>query len=303
MLVSPSNWKLGRLGMGFTQFFVNTWQLFQGWAINAVGRIGVTDIIDMLIIAFLIYKLLKFLRKSRLGMIARSILLLVVVVWLSGQLNLMVINFATSRALEMGILALVILFQPEIRQSLERLGKANISLFSKDNSAEDMEEVIDQTVEACLQMAKDRTGALIVFQREMSLEDETKTGTRLDAKLSIELLLNIFYDKAPLHDGAVIIKAGRVVSGGCVLPLSDNVSLARELGMRHRAGIGVSEKSDAVAVMVSEESGAISVAVAGNLHRYLAKDTLENLLRNELIEKEEQKASSVLIKLLGGKKS
>jgi len=289
--------------MGVTQYIANIWQTFQLWVINTVGSIGIADVVDMLIIAFLLYKLLKFLRKSRLGMIARSILVLVAIVWISGQLNLMVLNFVTSQAMGIGILALVVLFQPEIRQSLERLGKGDISFFSKDNSVADMEEIIAQTVTACVQMAKDKTGALIVFERKMSLEDETKTGTRLDAKLSTELLMNIFYDKAPLHDGAVIVKDDRVVSGGCVLPLSDNLSLSRELGMRHRAGIGVSEKSDAVAVMVSEESGSISVAVAGNLRRHLAKDTLENLLRNELTTEEGPKASSLLMRLLGGKKS
>jgi len=279
------------------------WQFLRTWVVNTVGNIGIADIIDMLIIAFLIYKLLQFLRRSRLGLVARSILLLLAVVWVSNWLNLMVINFALTRTLEMGILALVILFQQEIRQTLEHLGKGNLAgFFFRGTQNLKMEDIIEQTVAACLQMAKDKTGALIVFERQITLEDEAKTGTGLDAQVSAELLMNLFYDKAPLHDGAVIISGGRIKSGGCMLPLSDNTSISRDLGMRHRAGIGVSEKSDAVAVMVSEETGSISVAVGGNLRRHLTQDTFENLLRNELIKEEEQKAK-VFEKLRGGKRS
>ena len=289
--------------MDLGRYFTNIWQFLRMWAVDTVGSIGLTDMIDMLIIAFLLYKLLCFLRRSRLGLIARSILLFIVIVWLSGLLGFQVIYFATSRTMELGILALVILFQPEIRQSLERLGKGNVSrLFGKEETSQEMEVVIAQTVAACQMMARDKAGALIVFERQISLEDEAKTGTRLDAQFSPELLVNIFYDKAPLHDGAVILRGGRIESGGCVLPLSDNMSLSRELGMRHRAGIGVSERSDAVAVMVSEETGSISVAVDGNLRRHLARDTFENLLRNELVEAETPKAS-VFTKWRGGKKT
>ena len=289
--------------MELGRYFANQWQWLRTWAVNTVGGIGLTDVVDMLIIAFLLYKLIQFLRRSRLGLIARSILLLLAIVWISGRLDLMVINFITRGAMEVGVLALIILFQQEIRQSLERLGRNNIpGLFGRSGAGQEMETIINQTVAVCLHLAREKTGALIAFERKVSLEDEAKTGTRLDARFSVELLGNIFYDKAPLHDGAVIIRDGLVASAGCMLPLSDNTNLSRELGMRHRAGIGLSEKSDAVVVMVSEEAGSISVAVDGNLRRHLAQDTLENLLRKELLATDAPRMS-VFMKLLGGKRA
>ena len=278
--------------MDIGQYIAWIWQTLRLWILTTAGNIGVTDVVDMLIIAFVLYKLIKFLRKGRLGMLARSILLLLAVVWISGRFNLMVINFFTSRAMEMGILALVVLFQPEIRQTLERLGRNNIfGFFDKEKDEQDLEGAIVQVVIAGLQMARDKTGALIVFERKVSLEDEIKTGTRIDARASSELLKNIFFDKAPLHDGAVIIRGGRIVSAGCMLPLSDNANLSRDLGMRHRAGIGVSEKSDSVAVILSEETGAISVSVEGMLKRQLTPDTFERLLRNELLAEPEERGT------------
>ena len=291
------------MSMGIGRYFETLWLLLRTWIFTVVDRISLADVIDMLIIAFLLYKFLQFLRKSRLGLVARSILILVLVVWISGHLNLMTLNFITGQAMEMGILALIILFQQEIRQTLERLGKGNLSdLFGGERQrlGQKMEGVITQAVAACAQMAADKTGVLLVFERKISLEEEAKTGTTLDARLSTELLMNIFSDKAPLHDGAVIVRGGRIESAGCMLPLSDNTSLSRDLGMRHRAGIGVSERSDAVVVIVSEQTGTISIAVNGALRRYLAPDILENLLRKELIADEVSRKSR-LLKLLGGK--
>ncbi|MCL2568936.1 MAG: diadenylate cyclase CdaA [Oscillospiraceae bacterium] len=289
--------------MGIGRYFETLWLFLRTWTVNVVGRITIADVIDMLIIAFVIYKLLQFLRKSRLGLIARSIVVLILVVWISGHLNLMTLNFVTSQAMEMGILALIILFHQEIRQTLERLGKGNIGdLFSGESKrqSQKMEWIIAQTVAACTRMAEDRTGVLLVFERKIGLEEEVKTGTLLDAQFSAELLMNIFNEKAPLHDGAVIVRNGRMASAGCMLPLSDNPSLSRDLGMRHRAGIGVSERSDAVVVIVSEETGSISVAVNGILRRHLAQDSFENLLRKELLVDEAPRRSR-LLKLLGGK--
>ena len=288
--------------MDLGPYFASLWQTVRLWILTTVGNIGVTDVIDMLIITFVLYKLVTFLRRSRLGRLARSILLFLAVVWISGRFNLMVINFVTSRAMEMGILALVVLFQPEIRQSLERFGRNNFfGLFEKEQDEQTLEGAIVQVVIACLQMAKEKTGALIVFERKVSLEDEIKTGTRLDARASSELLKNIFYDKAPLHDGAVVIRGGRLVSAGCMLPLSDNVNLSRDLGMRHRAGIGVSEKSDCVVVILSEETGAISVSVEGMLKRELTPDTFERLLRSVLIAEPEDKGGFLRNPLRGKK--
>jgi len=288
--------------MDLGRYFAIIWQFIRTWAMNAFGGIGVTDVIDMLIVAFVIYKLIQFLRKSRLGLVVRSILLIVAVVWLSGLLGLHIIYFVTSRAIEIGIIALVILFQQEIRQTLERLGRNNpLAIFgSKESPAQEQSAVISRTVIACQRMAKEKTGALIVFERQVSLEDEVKTGTLIDARISTELLTNIFYDMAPLHDGAVIIRGTRLVSAGCILPLTDNTSLSRELGMRHRAGIGVSEKSDAIAVIVSEETGSIAVALDGRLRRHMAPESFENLLRSELAVEETVK-QSIFQRILKGR--
>jgi len=287
--------------MGISRYIATAWQTFRAWVVTTVGNIGIADIIDMLIIAFIIYKLLQFLRRSRLGLIAKSILILLGALWLSGRLGLMVVNFATSIAFELGILALVILFQPEIRQSLERIGRKNITTFFwKDDNTGAREFIINQVITACLQMAKENTGALIVFEREVTLKEEAGTGTAIDAKVSSALLESLFYDHSPLHDGAVIISADRIAAAGCILPLTDNANLSRELGMRHRAAIGVSEQSDALAIIVSEESGSISVAVSGRLRRRLTEETFRKLLETELMAGESTQLSKVR-RLLKGK--
>ena len=176
-----------------------------------------------------------------------------------------------------------------------------IGFFSHMEGGSTMEQTIGQTVLACTEMSQSRTGALIVFEREILLDDMVRSGTMLDAAVSSELLKNIFFVKAPMHDGAVIIRHGRMLGAGCMLPLSKNVNLSRDLGMRHRAGIGMSENSDAVVVIVSEETGSISVAIGGMLKRHLKPETLENLLRNELLPQEESEGDKqrfVLARLL-----
>ena len=189
------------------------------------------------------------------------------------------------------MLALIVLFQPEIRRLLEQMGSRRfMAFFTHAESTNVMEQMIGQTVLACTEMSQSRTGALIVFEREILLDDMVRSGTVLDAAVSSELLKNIFFVKAPMHDGAVIVRHGRVLGAGCMLPLSKNVNLSRDLGMRHRAGIGMSENSDAVVVIVSEETGSISVAIGGMLKRHLKPETLENLLRNELLPQEESEA-------------
>ena len=194
-------------------------------------------------------------------------------------------SFLLDRVIQWGVLVLVVLFQPEIRRFLERMGSGRLGLVftSAKEAGEELETAIDQTVEAYGDLSRDKVGALMVFERQDLLDDEVKTGTTLDCGVSSELLKNIFWNKAPLHDGAVIVRKGRIVGAGCMLPLSGNVNLSRDLGMRHRAGIGMSENSDAVVVLVSEETGSISVAVGGMLKRHLMTETLDQLLRNELL--------------------
>ena len=188
--------------------------------------------------------------------------------------------------MSLGALALIVLFQPEIRRLIDQLGSSKLrsfNPFSRTQQVSAIENAIAQTVLACTEMSKSRTGVLIVFERDIALDDIARTGTIVDARVSSELLKNIFFVKAAMHDGAVIMRDGRLLAGGCMLPLSKNVNLSRDLGMRHRAGIGMSENSDAVVVIVSEETGTISVAIGGLLKRHLMPETLEKLLINELI--------------------
>jgi len=276
--------------MGIGQYLGTAWQYIRTWAATTGGNIGFAAIVDILIIAFLLYKLIQFLRKSRLGIITRSIAILLGVLFVSGRFGLLVVHYVTSMAVELGILALVILFAPEIRQSLERIGRKNIIPFwGKETGISKRDIVINETIAACTQMAKEKTGALIVFARENGLKEESEKAIKLDARVSSQLLQSIFYNKAPLHDGAVIIRDDRIVSAGCVLPLSDNTHLARDLGTRHRAAIGMSEQSDAVVVIVSEETGDISIAVGGKLRRRLTRETFETLLQTELSVEDQTK--------------
>ncbi|MGI6497682.1 MAG: diadenylate cyclase CdaA [Oscillospiraceae bacterium] len=248
--------------------------------------IKLTDFIDIAVIAFLVYHLMKLIRRTSSAQVAKGIFLLLAALWVSSLLQLNVVRFILSKAVEMGFLALIILFQPELRRMLEKVGRSSLGDVFAQSVPNSLENVISHTVTACVVMSKAREGALIVFERKHLLEGAIKTGTVLDASVSSELLKNIFYPKAPMHDGAAIVREGRIAGAGCMLPLSGNVHLSRELGMRHRAGIGVSESSDAVAVIVSEETGSISVAVGGILKRHLAPETLERLLRNELLPAE-----------------
>ena len=252
--------------------------------------IHLNDLVDITILSFVIYKLLWMVRKSSSGRVLKGVGLLLVAMWLSSYFQLIATSFLLNKAVEWGILALVILFQPEIRSFLERVGSSRLAgMFSSRYSLKtnDVETAITETVEAYTSMSRDKVGALMVFERQNLLDSVIKTGTALDCAVSAELLKNLFWNKAPLHDGAVIVRNGRIVGAGCMLPLSGNVNLSRDLGMRHRAGIGISEQSDAVVVIVSEETGSISAAVGGLLKRHLAPETLERLLRNELAVQED----------------
>ena len=253
--------------------------------------IEVWDILDILTIAFLAYQLIKLVQKTNSSRIIKGVALVLVALWLSSG-RLRALNFLLAHIADIGILALLILFQPEIRRVLEKMGSSSFSfakIFSRPQvDRQTMERTIAETVSACGDMSKSRTGALIVFERELNLDEQARSGTKLDAEVSSELLKNIFFVKAPMHDGAAIVRNGRLLAAGCMLPLSRNVNLSRDLGMRHRAGIGMSENSDAVVVLVSEETGSISVAVGGMLKRHLMTETLAQVLRNELLPEEEK---------------
>ena len=246
------------------------------------------DIIDIAIVTLIIYYVLKLTKSRTASQIIKVILLLFVVSYLSSAFELNVLNFLTSWVLEAGLIALVVVFQPELRRLLEKLGGTSVkNLFVPKQQKSDMHPVIEATVEACRTMSRQRVGALIVFERENNLEEYFKTGTVVDAAFSTELLKNIFFPKAALHDGAVVVRGDRVMAAGCVLPLTENPNLSRELGTRHRAAIGISEHSDGVVVVVSEESGVISVVVGGVLKRYLTPEALSKFLTSELVVEEQ----------------
>ena len=258
---------------------------------NYLLLIRVTDVLDIVIIAFLVYNLLRVVKSTRAENILKGVVAFLLVLWMVDILQLNTIAYIMKNLVQVGILAIIILFQPEIRQILEKVGSRNIKLlrvFNDPKQQSELETAIDQTVIACSEMSQSKTGVLIVFERDIHLDDMVRSGTTLDAAVSSELLKNIFFVKAPMHDGAVIIRHGRILGAGCMLPLSKNVNLSRDLGMRHRAGIGMSENSDAVVVIVSEETGSISVAIGGMLKRHLKPETLSKLLRNELMPQEDE---------------
>ena len=263
-----------------------------------VPRMEFWDVIDILFVAFLIYKLLPIFRSTGTVRIALVVSVVVVFSGLTDLLEMHVTNFILTQVLAVGLIAVVVLYQPELRRVLDHMTNIKLKSFlGLKRQEQEMEHVIRQTVHACQAMSEEKVGALIVFARDSRLDEYFKTGTLIDAQVSDQLLRNLFFPKAALHDGAVIIRDGRVTAAACVLPLSDSSRLSAELGTRHRAAVGISEVTDAVTVVVSEETGAISVAVGGMLKRRLAPRMLERMLRNELCPQEEQQNDNLIVKL------
>ena len=255
-----------------------------------------SDYLDILVVAFLIYKLLPLIRTPHMMRLTRTVVLLVLVAVATSELHLYTLNWLLSQLLAIGLLAFVVLFQPELRRMLDHLGTMRLStIFGTTKPVQEIDAMITQTVRACEIMSEEKVGALIVFAREQHLNEYYKTGTQIDALVSEQLLRNIFFHNSPLHDGAVIIKDGRIAFAGCVMPLSKNPNMPKELGTRHHAALGTSEVTDAVEVVVSEETGTISVAVGGMLKRHLAPQTLEKLLQNELNPAEKQESPQSLV--------
>lgn len=248
---------------------------------NVFSGIGIADAIDILIVAFVIYQLLKFLRKTRAEQLLKGVIFLVAATAVTGLLNLHTINWILKGAVSLGAIAIIVVFQPELRRALEYLGrskivKAPLGQLDKEKG----KKIVAHIVKAIEIFSKDRVGALIVFERETNLTDIMESGTIVDAEISEQILGNIFYEGAPLHDGAVVIRDGRVCAAGCVLPLTHNNTISKELGTRHRAGIGITEHSDSLVLIVSEETGIISMASEGQLSRYLDAKTVEKTLLN-----------------------
>lgn len=259
--------------------------------LNYMSNIGIADILDILIVAYLIYRVIILVRRTNTYNIARGLIIFLVALWISGMAKLTMINYIMRRAVEIGAIALLILFQPELRKFLERMGRSLSQ--GRVASSSEMESVIMQTIIACNDLSDSKTGALIIFERKVKLDDIIASGTVINSDVNAELLKNIFFNKAPLHDGAVIIRDGRIAAAGCVLPLTKSTNLSKDLGMRHRAGIGMSEQSDALVVIVSEETGAISVAIDGMLKRHLNSSTFDKILHSELVLDEAEADKSI----------
>ena len=268
--------------------------------------IQIMDIIDILLVALVIYGIIIMIQTTGAARIAKSVIIILLLTVATEILDMHLMNFLLDKILEIGLIALVVMFQPELRRMLEKLGSKTFrEILNTKTEQSGTEKVIAQTVAACEILSKEHTGALIVFERSVSLIDYQKSGTVIDAQVTNELLRNIFFTKAALHDGAVLIRKDRLAAAGCVLPLTQNRNISSDLGTRHRAAIGMSEATDAVVVIVSEETGTVSVAVGGMLKRHLAAQTLEKLLQNELMPKTEDKPRNPLkrLKLPNNKKA
>lgn len=254
-----------------------------------IKTISFMDVLDIVIVAVLLYYILRFIHGTYVKNIVKGIVILLVLFYVSEFMKLNTIHYILKNTLQIGFIALIIVFQPELRKGLENLGNTRLSKFLK--RTEDVSErrvMIREVIEAASSMSWSHTGALIIFERENLLNDIVTAATEIDARPSSELIKNIFFVKAPLHDGAMIIRGDRILAAGCVLPLSENELLPKELGTRHRAGIGITEQTDAISLIVSEETGAISVAMGGEIKRNMAASTVENLLTTELITKLEE---------------
>ena len=245
---------------------------------NIVSSIGITDVLDILIVAFIVYKVLGFIRETRAEQLAKGLLILVIITLASKALHLYTLNWILSGLMTVGVVALVVIFQPELRRALEHLGRSRFVNVLNGVDKEEAKRMVLEMVEAIDSMSSSRTGALIVIEGEITLNDIVETDTVIDAAVSAEMIGNIFYEGAPLHDGALIIRGDRLHAAGCVLPLTQNKQLSKELGTRHRAGIGITENSDAMVIIVSEETGVISIAQNGNLTRFVDVKKIEKTL-------------------------
>ena len=286
----------------FQNFFNPTFQNFNLETLlhnsyYMLQTVGIMDVVDILIVAYIIYRLMKLLKDTSAARLAKGVIWLLLIFLVASVAGLTTISFILQTSLGIGVTAVIVIFQPELRRLLEQLGKGNLSgLLTSANDPDAAEAAIDATVKACADMSRTKTGVLIVFERKERLGEIIATGTMVDAEPSAELLKNIFFKNSPLHDGALIMRDGRICAAGCVLPLSGNQNLSRDLGTRHRAAVGMSESSDSVLVVVSEETGAISVAIGGMLKRHLSPEILRKVLESELIadDKPDKKGISAL---------
>ena len=270
---------------------------------NLWMSIRITDVIDIVIVAYILYRLLGMIKETRAQQLFRGVLLIVAVFLASEFFGLSLLNWVLTRLITVGLIGVIILFQPEIRRGLEQIGRRGVltSQF-RDVGKEEIYATVHKLVDAIDDFSSTRTGALIAIERETMLNDIIETGVIVDAEISVRLLGNLFYEGSPLHDGAVIIRGLRIHAASCVLPLTNRSSIGKNLGTRHRAGVGLSEVSDAFVIIVSEETGAISVARNGTLRRFLDLKTLEKMLLDVYLPSGDANESIFSRILKGGKK-
>lgn len=277
--------------------------MFSSWYLNfpAIGLIRFADVVDILVVSFVVYTAAKWIRDTRAEQLIKGIVILLVAAQVFFWLQLNTINFILQNAVQTGILALLVVFQPELRRALEHMGRSKFGSFLQVNghvTEEDLVVSIDKIVQAVAEMAQQKIGALLVLERKTHIGDIIRSGTTVDALISTELIMNIFMPNSPLHDGALVVRENRLIAAGCFLPLTQNEDLSQELGTRHRAAIGLSESVDAIVVVVSEETGKISIALNGDLTRNLNPDTLKRALHKSLIQpKEEPRKNPILWKV------
>lgn len=255
---------------------------------NLTHRVGLTDIIDIVIMAAIFYEILILIRRTRSSALLKGVFLLLLMSLVSSLLGLTSLNWLLTNILNNGAVVLLVLFQPEIRKALERMGRTSL-MNRKDGqtlASDGSERIINEILQTASDLSRRKVGALIVFERRTGLQDVIDTGTLVDGEISAPLLENIFEPNTPLHDGAVVIRQGRIVSAACILPLTEASGVSRELGTRHRAGIGISEASDAIVLVVSEETGTISIAQGGQIRRPITRETLRSILEDMFAQQE-----------------
>lgn len=260
---------------------------------NIIFRITINDVVDILIVAYIFYKMFMFIKDTRAAQVLKGILFLLVATELSNIFNLHTLYWLLVNTLQFGVIAALIIFQPELRAGLEHIGRTQFNFFGKSGiniSEEALNKNIDEIVEALYSLSRQKIGALIIMERETKISDIINTGTTIDGDVSRQLLINIFIPNTPLHDGAVVIRDFKVKAAACFLPLSQSKDLTKDLGTRHRAGVGISEVSDCLTLIVSEETGEVSIAKSGKLYRNVAKERMSNILRNNLRKSSSEKS-------------
>lgn len=249
-----------------------------------VYRITINDIIDIAIVAYIFYKIFMFIKDTRAEQVFKGIILLLLATSLSEAFKLHTLNWILLRTLDLGFIATLIIFQPELRAGLEHIGRTNFNIFLKSNnvSDENLNTTIEEIVEALYSLSRQKIGALIIMERQTKIGEIINTGTSIDGEVSRQLLINIFIPNTPLHDGAVVIRESKIKAAACFLPLTESKDLSKDLGTRHRAAVGVSEVSDCISLIVSEETGDVSIAKSGKLYRNVSKERMINILKNNL---------------------